>query len=264
MTATTSKEYRIWDAVWTNRNATQRTLNFALTGGLIAGLATASTTPLGILALSTPFVYSWNSQRKGIAKVIACIGMVPLSMLPIAFSGFIGQSLTGRVEQTAQAPITSGQSTNKAAASNVETSEVAATEEPPSSVTAGDFTISNVSIKPYQGDTSKADIAGKLWAVYADVTNNSNETKVPGYNLSAEVKDSAGRTFKTADFTVTSNAIVDEAFGNQAKQLRFTDGILPGSTRKNVQVGVFDTSPDASGLQLCVGGLFSGTSCIKG
>ena len=263
MTTSIPKEYKFWDAVWTNRNATQKTLNVGLAGGLVAGLATASTTPLAILALAAPIIYSRYTNRKGVAKAIACVGMVPLSMLPIAFSGFIGQALTSRVEETAQPPSTANSSRPQLADRDAGTT-TPPVEEQLKSVTTGDFTISNVSIKPYTGDASRADVAGKLWVVYADVTNNSDETKVPGYNLAAEVKDEEGRTFKAADFTVTSNAIVGEAFGNKAKQIRFTDGILPKSTRNNVEVGVFDTSPNAKGLQLCVGGLFSGATCIKG
>jgi hypothetical protein len=136
-------------------------------------------------------------------------------------------------------------------------------EAGPTSVSAGDFTLSNVRIEPYKGDTKGADVAGELWAVYADVKNDSKETKVPGYSMSTEVIDSEGRKYKSADFVVTSNAIVDEAFGGE-KVTRFTDGILPGSTRTNVQVGVFDVTKGAKDLRLCAGGLFSGTTCIGG
>ena len=130
------------------------------------------------------------------------------------------------------------------------------------SILAGDFTISNVKIRPYQGDTKSADIAGELWVVYASVANNSKETKVPAYSLSVEVTDSEGRRFKSADFIVTSNAIVNEAFGGE-KVTRFTDGILPGSTRDDVEIGVFDVTKGVTELSLCAGALFSRTKCIK-
>jgi hypothetical protein len=185
----------------------------------------------------------------------ALIGIIgaPIS-LTVSNPGF-QQALKEDTEQNQR-----GSSENRAEAS----SESANEQEPaPSSVTAGDFTLSDVRIEPYKGDTSGADIAGELWVVYASVTNNSKKTEIPGYSMSTEVTDSEGRTFKAADFTVTSNAIVDEAFGGQ-KVTRFTDGILPGSTRKNVQVGVFDVSEGAQGLRLCAGGLFSRTKCIGG
>lgn len=130
-------------------------------------------------------------------------------------------------------------------------------------ISVGDFTISNVRIEPYNGEVGNADVAGELWAVYADVRNDSKETKVPGYSMTTELMDSEQRTFKSADFVVTSNSIVNESFGGE-KVIRFSDGILPGSTRQNVQVGIFDVSKGASGLRFCAGALFSGTKCIGG
>ena len=131
------------------------------------------------------------------------------------------------------------------------------------SISTADFTLSNVKIKPYEGDTRQADVAGKLWVVYADIKNNSKETKVPQHSVSIEVKDSEGNTYKTADFMLTFNQSLNESFDGQ-KVVKFTDGILPGSTRKNVQVGIFDVSEGAKELQLCAGGLFSATKCISG
>ena len=128
------------------------------------------------------------------------------------------------------------------------------------SITIGDFTLSNISLRPFTGDVSNADVAGDLWVVYGDVTNNGNETSVPGYSMSTSLRDSKDRKFKAADMTVSMNAIVNEAFGGK-KVLRFTDGVLPGSTRKNVQIGIFDVSPGSQGLQLRASKLFGRAKC---
>jgi len=130
------------------------------------------------------------------------------------------------------------------------------------SINVGDFTLSNISISTYTGEVGNADVAGELWVVYGDVTNNGNETSVPGYSLSTSIKDSKNRSFKSADLTVDMNAIVDEAFGGE-KILRFTDGVLPGSTRENVQIGIYDVSPGSQGLKLCAGALFGRTKCVN-
>jgi hypothetical protein len=222
----------------------------AVLGGLLGA-------PLGLLT-SPAVLYVLNQQMKGKE------GKQPNRFAAWALIGIIGAPISLAIgnpafrqgyEQGSSAPeATANSSSNNTSESNE--------EKPTTSVTAGDFTISNVKITPYKGDTKGADIAGELWAVYASVSNNSKETKVPAHNLTTEIVDSEDRKFKSADFVVTSNAIVDEAFGG-AKVTRFTDGILPGSTRDNVEVGVFDVTKGATGLRLCAGALFSGTKCIN-
>ena len=223
----------------------------AVLGGLLGA-------PLGLLT-SPAVLYALNQQMKPKE------GKQPNRFAAWALIGIIGAPISLAIgnpafrqgyEQGASVPeSTSGEnSPNK---ENQKNKESAA-----DIVTAGDFTISNVKIKPYQGDTKGADIAGELWAVYASVTNNSKETNVPAHNLTTEVIDKEDRKFKSADFVITSNAIVDEAFGGE-NVTRFTDGILPGSTRNDVEIGVFDVTKGATGLRLCAGALFSGTKCIK-
>lgn len=129
------------------------------------------------------------------------------------------------------------------------------------SIKVGKFVLSDISVKPYRGKTSNADVAGELWVASGNVTNNGNETAVPAYSMSLSVQDAQGRSFKEADMTVTMNAIIDESFGGK-KVLRMTDGVLPGSTRSNVQLGVFDVSPGAEGLRLCAGSMFGGKKCM--
>ncbi len=131
-----------------------------------------------------------------------------------------------------------------------------------STINSDSFTVSNVRIEPFTGNTNGADVAGALWVVYADISNKSKVSESPSSDLATEVRDSSGRVFKEADFTVISNQILDESSGAQ-KVTKFSDGILPGSTRTNVQVGIFDVSNGATGLKLCAGSLFSEKQCIK-
>ena len=222
----------------------------AVAGGLLGA-------PLGLLT-SPAVLYVLNQQMKGKE------GKQPNRFAAWALIGIIGAPISLAIsnpafrqgyEQGSSAP----EATTNSSSNNTSQSKE---EKPATSITTGDFTISNVKITPYKGDTKGADVAGELWAVYASVTNNSKETKVPAHNLTTEVIDSEDRKFKSADFVVTSNAIVGEAFGG-AKVTRFTDGILPGSTRDNVEVGIFDVTQGATGLRLCAGALFSSTKCIN-
>jgi len=223
----------------------------ALLGGLLGA-------PLGLLT-SPAVLYVLNQQMKPKE------GKQPNRFAAWALIGIIGAPISlaisnpafrqGYEQGASVSESTSGESSSNKESQNNE-------DDAADSITAGDFTISKVKISPYRGDTKGADIAGELWAVYASITNNSKETKVPAHNLTTEVIDSEDRKFKSADFVVTTNAIVDEAFGGE-KVTRFTDGILPGSTRNDVEVGVFDVTKGAAGLRLCAGALFSGTKCIK-
>lgn len=227
----------------------------AVLGGLLGA-------PLGLLT-SPAVLYVLNQQMKGKE------GKQPNRFAAWALIGIIGAPISLAIgnpgfQEGYKQGYQQGRPTPEASSSSTAASQESPKSEEPAakSITAGDFTISNVEIRPYQGDTKGADVAGELWAVYGSITNNSKETKVPGNNLTTEVVDSEDRKFKTADFVVTSNAIVDEAFGGK-KVTRFTDGILPGSTRDNVQIGVFDVTKGATGLRLCAGALFSGTQCLN-
>ena len=222
----------------------------AVLGGLLGAPLGLLVSP-GVLFLLNKTMQGKEGKRPNRFATWALIGIIgaPISLV-IGNPGFRSGYEKGYNETKSESPQTATEAKEEP-------------KEPPvSSITAGDFTLSNVRIEPYKGDVKGADVAGELWVVYADVKNDSKETKVPGYNVSTEVKDSEGRKYKAADFAVTTNAIVDEAFGNSKKVTRFSDGILPGSTRENVEVGVFDVTKGAKDLKLCAGALFSGTECI--
>jgi len=231
---------------------------FAVLGGLPAFPIGLLASP-GVLFLLNKIMKEKEGKRPNRFAVWALIGIIGA---PISSAIGIGALIVFDIAITPpQAPrLTGVHGSSSGGSTPPKEQEV---DPPVTSVTSGDFTLSKVKIKPYSGDTKGADVAGELWVVYASVTNNSKETKVPSFNVATEVRDSEGRTFEAADFVVTSNSIVDETFGG-AKVTRFTDGVLPGSTRDNVQVGVFDVTKGAKGLQLCVGGLFSGKKCING
>lgn len=218
----------------------------AVLGGLPGAPVGLIASP-AILFLLNKLMQSKNDKQPNRFATWALLGIVglPLSML-ISFSAFQStpQQRSGSTAQGGSESIDSRQERST-----------------PTSISAGDFSLSNVRVEPYNGNTKGADVAGELWVVYASVTNNSKETKIPGYSISTEVRDSQGRTFKAADFAVTSNSIFQESFQGQ-KVTRFSDGILPGTTREDVQVGVFDIAPGAQDLRLCVGAMFSGTSCF--
>lgn len=240
----------------------ERPMGYALAvlGGFIGA-------PLGLLT-SPGVLYLLNKSMKGKE------GKQPNRFARWALIGIIGAPLSMAISHPAfKQGYEQGSSVEQNSSSTGSKESIPNREEPPvtrpnreeppvTSISAGDFTISNVKIAPYTGDTKGADVAGELWSVHASVTNNSKETSVPGYSMTTEIVDSEGRKFKAADFVVTSNAIIDEAFGGK-KVTRFTDGILPGSTRENVQVGVFDVTKGAQGLRLCAGALFSGSKCIN-
>ncbi|MBD3886616.1 hypothetical protein IFO70_33650 [Phormidium tenue FACHB-886] len=108
-------------------------------------------------------------------------------------------------------------------------------------LTTDKFKFTNLRVEPYTGNTSGADVAGKLIAVYADVTNTTNESAAPaGLNAMYEIKDSQGSVFQPAAFTI---GIMDQ-------QVKATNNILPGQQRKNIRLGIFDVSPDAAELQV--------------
>ncbi|NJR61222.1 MAG: hypothetical protein HC769_21750 [Cyanobacteria bacterium CRU_2_1] len=102
------------------------------------------------------------------------------------------------------------------------------------------FKFVNIRIEPYTGETYGSDVAGKLVAVYADVTNKTNESAAPaGINIYS-IKDSQGSVFQAAAFMI---GVGDE-------QVKSTDNILPGQKRNKVRLGIFDVSPNATGLQV--------------
>lgn len=224
----------------------------ATLGGLLGG-------PLGLIA-SPLVLFGLNKsmQAKG--------GKAPNRFRAWALAGIIGAPLSlgvfgGLVEP--QSAISSGSSAGSSSiqAKKVETLVTHKPVQPKVNfLSAGDFTLSDISISRYRGDTGNADIAGELWVVHANVKNTGKETKVPAYSLRTSLKDSQGRMFKKGDFAISINSIVNESFGGQ-KVTRFTDGVLPGLTRKRVEVGVFDVSPGAQGLKLCIGRLFGSTRC---
>lgn len=234
-------------------------------GGILGGPIGLIVSPIVLLIL--------NNAMKPLGEKVpnrfrtwALIGIIgaPLSLGifgAVVPSNDVARDSKPREEVTSSSPT---QKTSQTPSANAKPKAVATPPASPknTSVSVGDFAISNISIRPFTGDTKNADVAGKLWVVFGDVTNDGNETAVPAYSMSTSLKDSKDRSFKEADMAIAMNAIVDEAFGGK-KVLRFTDGVLPGSTRKNVQIGVFDVSPSSQGLRFCAGVMFGRTKCAS-
>lgn len=238
------------------RPLSERPLGYLLAtgGGILGGPIGLIVSPVVLLILNSAMKPS-GEKKPNRFRAWALIGILgaPLSL------GIFGATIPSEDVTNSDTQGTSAVSTNNS--NTAKTTQVKPSAKPKSaSITIGEFTLSNITLSPYNGDAGNADVAGKLWAAYGDVTNNGNETEVPAYSMSTSVIDSEGKSFKAADMTVNMNSIVDEAFGGQ-KVLRFTDGVLPGSTRKNVQIGIFDVSPGAEGLRLCAKALFGRTKC---
>lgn len=135
--------------------------------------------------------------------------------------------------------------------------ESAEQQQKPDRLETKNLVFENVKITRYIGELPKGvDVAGELYQVNATITNRSNETLVPsGWNgVTYNLRDGQGRKFERAAFTI--------GLGDDG--LKSTNGILPGQTRENITVGVFDVLPGATGLELGVAdGMFASVKYVS-
>ncbi len=132
------------------------------------------------------------------------------------------------------------------------------------SATLRGFTISDVRFIPYTENTGGSDVAGKLYLVTATIQNNTNETKVPGGEISYKVIDSEGREYKAAAFGISVTTALSSTIGGK-EYLMPSNGILPGTARQDILLGIYDVNPEAQGFQLCLGWLTIGKDfCAPG
>lgn len=108
----------------------------------------------------------------------------------------------------------------------------------------GDFRYDRVRIQNYRAYEA-GHVAGKLMVITATVTNTGKESAAPGLLL--KIKDNAGREFNKA--AIGYQMTIRDGMGP-------SDFILPGQSRE-VYLGVFDVSPNATGLKVLVQSGFS-------
>ena len=108
----------------------------------------------------------------------------------------------------------------------------------------GDFRYDRVRIMNYRVSDA-GHVAGKLAVITATVENKGKESAAPGLLL--KIKDSQGREFNEA--AIGYQMTIPDGKGPN-------DFILPGQSRE-VYLGVFDISPNATGLKVLVQSGFS-------